>query len=102
MFEDAGDFLATVMHTCTNHVISAYSGHAASGMCYVLAEGTFKIDGQLKPFRILGYYSDEYVKQNGRWYFKAREIKLLVPSQGAAPPVSNITYDYSDKHFAIR
>ena len=93
--------LGPLIHICTNHVISGFSGSAASGTCHVLAEGLFIIDGAQEPFRIFGYYDDRYIKTEGRWYFNSRTLKLLVPSQGA-PTAGGITYDVSADHFKLR
>ena len=94
LFHEAGDALGPSMHTCSNHLISALSDGAASGTCHVLAEGVFNVKGEGQTFRIFGYYDDRYERSSdGRWYFKSRTLKLLVPSQGAAPTVGGITYD---------
>lgn len=101
LFQRAPGRLGPLMHSCTNHIISSFSDGAAGGACHVVAEGIYNIEGQQKPFRIFGYYDDRYVKVDGRWYFKSRTLKLLVPSQGA-PTVGGIIYDVTAEIFAIR
>ena len=101
LFREAIGRIGPFMHICSDHIISAFSGSAASGTCHVLAEGINYVDGTEKPFRIFGYYDDRYAKVDGRWYFKSRTLKLLVPSQGA-PTVGGIKYDLTAEHFAIR
>jgi hypothetical protein len=90
-----------MMHICTNHIISEFTGDTASGTCHVVAEGIFITGGKETPFRIFGYYDDRYVKISGRWYFKERTLRLLVPTQGG-PTVGGIKYDTGAKHFKIR
>ena len=93
LFINASQRLGPMIHICSNLLISEFSGSAASGICYVLAEGLFNIDGAQESFRIFGYYEDGYAKEaDNHWYFKSRVLKLLVPSQGA-PTVGGITYD---------
>lgn len=101
LFRRASDRLGPMIHICTNQIISAFSGRAASGLCHVLAEGLFNAGGEQKPFRIFGCYDDRYSKEGDRWYFKSRVLKLLVPSQGA-PTLGGITYDAVAAHLSIR
>jgi hypothetical protein len=102
IIREAAAMMGPLMHSCSNHVISEYSGDEASGMCHVLAEGIFHLEGRQEPFRIFGYYDDRYAKRDGRWYFQARTLRLLVPSQGAAGGKGAITYDVGAPHFSIR
>ncbi len=92
IFRQAADKLGPLIHICGNQLINGFSAGVASGTCHVLAEGLFNIDGAQQPFRIFGYYDDHYEKLGGRWHFKSRVLKLLVPSQGA-PTLGGITYD---------
>jgi len=101
LFLDASKKLGPMMHICTNQIITEFSGRTASGLCYVLAEGIFYMDGTEKPFRIFGYYDDRYSKEGDRWYFKSRVLRLLVPSQGA-PTFGGISYDTAATHFTVR
>ncbi len=101
MFRRAESRLGPVMHNCTSHVISEYDGNTAAGMCHVFAEGAYVMDGY-KPFRIFGYYDDRYEKQaDGRWYFKSRVLRTLIPSQGAVA-AGAISYEQDAPHFRIR
>lgn len=93
--------IGPMIHICTDHIISAYSGDTASGTCHVVAEGIKYLNSEEYPFRIFGYYDDRYAKVDGRWYFAARVLKLLVPSQGK-PTVGGIRYDLAADHFALR
>jgi hypothetical protein len=102
IFREAGDRLGPFMHICTNHVISEFSGNTAAGMCHVVAEGVFNIDGEGKPFRLFGYYDDKYEKVNGQWYYKARALRLLVPSQGSGSNAGGIDYKSAAKHYGFR
>lgn len=101
LFLNASKRLGPMMHICTNQIISEFSGCAASGLCYVLAEGIFNTEDKKTPFRIFGYYDDRYSKENDRWYFNSRVLKLLVPSQGA-PTLGGIRYDTVATHFSVR
>jgi hypothetical protein len=97
LFRAASAKLGPMIHICTNHIISAFSGDCASGLCHVLAEGIFNIEGGQQPFRIFGYYDDQYTKVGGRWRFKSRVLRLLVPSQGA-PTLDDLTHDVIFQH----
>lgn len=99
LFRNASSRLGPMIHICTNQVISAFSGRAASGLCHVLAEGLFNVGAEQKPFRIFGCYDDRYSKEGDRWYFKSRVLRLLVPSQGA-PTLGGITYDAMAAHLS--
>ena len=45
IFRRAADKLGPLIHICANHLISGFSGSAASGTCHVVAEGIFNTDG---------------------------------------------------------
>lgn len=99
-FDYFAEQLGPVMHTCSNHLISDYSGDQARGTCYVWAEGARSAAGGNTPIRVLGYYDDIYIKTNGHWYFKERVLRLLVPQP--SPPGDSIAYDTSPRRFASR
>ncbi len=97
----ASETLGPLVHFCPNHIISEFSSTSASGLCYVLAEGLYKVDGKESAFRIFGYYDDKYAKQDGQWYLKSRILRLLAPTIGGLT-IGGITYDTGAPHFAMR
>jgi hypothetical protein len=97
LFGESAAKLGPMIHICTNHIISASGVDCASGFCHVLAEGIFNIAGGQQPFRIFGYYQDEYAKMDGRWLFKSRVLRLLLPSQGA-PTLDDLTHHATLQH----
>lgn len=68
--------LTFVIHLTSNHVIHEFNGTTASGATHLHCEIGFA-DG--KTLRILGYYADQYVKQNGRWLISSRILHALAP-----------------------
>ena len=53
-----------------NHVVELHGADRATGTCYV--EVRLRRDG--KPWRMAGWYDDEYAKVGGEWKFKSRRI----------------------------
>jgi len=53
-----------------NHVIDLAGPDQATGTCYVEVHVT--VDG--KPWEIRGWYHDEYLKVEGEWRFKSRQL----------------------------
>ena len=97
LFRVAAARLGPMIHICSNHIISGFSGEAANGQCYVLAEGFFNTENGPQAFRIFGYYDDQYIKSRGRWHFKSRVLRLLVPSQGA-PTLDDMQHAVPVRH----
>src|SRR5262245_30830068 len=58
--------LSSTAHFVTNHVITEYTGDTAKGRAYIFGEARVASGGDA---RVFSYYSDEYVKIDGRWRF---------------------------------
>ena len=78
LFMQSGDTITWLIHLNCNHQISEFHGDSASGMSHLHAEGALNGD----PFRILGYYADDYVRVDGRWLLKHRKLVLIAPLVG--------------------
>ena len=60
-------------HFVHNHVVQLLGADRATGQCCV--EGRLLLDGGEDGF-LVAYYDDEYVKLDGNWKFKVREVTL--------------------------
>ena len=84
VFAATGEALAYLIHLCSNHQITAFDGDTASATTHLHCEGVF--GGT--PFRILGYYADDYVKVDGRWLFQNRKLIEIAPTTGLGAAAS--------------
>jgi len=55
-----------------NHVLDI-RGDVATGTCYLDLKAT--VEGKLMVG--WGYYDDDYVREQGRWYFKRRRLNMV-------------------------
>lgn len=70
--------LEFIIHINSNHQLTAFDGDTASGTSHLHAEGHFNGN----DIRILGYYSDDYAKVEGRWLLRKRLLVEIAPSTG--------------------
>jgi SnoaL-like domain len=77
-FAAAGEGLEFLIHMTGNHQLTAFASQAASGTVHLHAEGVFAGS----PFRILGYYADDYARADGRWRFARRTLVEIAPTTG--------------------
>lgn len=85
-FADGAAAVQSMIHYVTNHIFDHYDGTTARGLCFVLAEARDLKGGQIKVF---GHYQDEYVKLSGRWRFRSRIVKAVVPPELGSYPVEH-------------
>lgn len=78
-FVEIGALARFMIHLNCNHQLSAFDGNRASGTTHLHCEGELRGD---RPFRILGYYADDYEKSAGEWWIKRRKLIAIAPLVG--------------------
>lgn len=67
-----------LIHLTSNHRISDFDGDRATGTVHVHVLGSYLGT----DLQVLGYYTDDYVKQHGGWLFARRQLVEIAPSVG--------------------
>jgi uncharacterized protein (TIGR02246 family) len=64
----------------TNHVVGSHYAHVdgdrATGETRCVAHHLIGAPPNVKDYVMFAYYIDQFVKQDGRWYFKRRELRV--------------------------